>query len=376
MKKYLPILIAAIMAIFGLCACDSAGNDSTGNVSVGNASAGNASVGNTSIGNSSAGNEASESDGRLRIVATIFPEYDWVMNVLGDNPAGAEVTMLLGRGVDLHSYQPTVADILRISTCDLFIYVGGESDGWVEDALREATNKNMRVINLLDALGDSVKEEEAVEGMQEDNHGHEDKHGHEGDHDHEETHGHEESDTEEIEYDEHVWLSLRNAMTLVNIISETLQGMDPGNAEAYKRNTAAYIGKLGELDGKYKAAVEGSSLRTLLFGDRFPFRYLTDDYGLDYYAAFEGCSAETEASFETITFLAGKVDELGLHAVMTIDGTDHRIAETIVQSTRSKNQTVLTLDSMQSTTSKNATDGTTYLSIMESNLAVLTEALR
>ena len=298
---------------------------------------------------------AASSDEKIQIVTTIFPEYDWVMNVLGDDPANAEVTMLLDNGVDLHSYQPTADDILKISACDMFIYVGGESDEWVEDALKEATNKDMVVINLLEALGDSVKEEEMVEGMQESEHEHE-----EG----------------EVEYDEHVWLSLRNAATLTDIISKELQRIDAANAQIYKNNSDAYIKKLNELDKQYSDAVSASSVKTLLFGDRFPFRYLTDDYGLTYYATFVGCSAETEASFETITFLAKKVDELLLHAVMTIEGGDHRIAETIVQNTAAKDQQILTMDSMQSTTSKDVENGTTYLSVMEGNLSVLKEALR
>ncbi|MBQ3380403.1 MAG: zinc ABC transporter substrate-binding protein [Oscillospiraceae bacterium] len=150
---------------------------------------------------------------KKRIVTTIFPIYDWVMNVLGEQAENAEVSMLLDNGVDLHSYQPTADDIVRISGCDLFIYVGGESDEWVRDALQEATNKNMAVINLMEALGDSVKEEELVEGMEHDHdHAHEEDHEHEEDHDHahEEDHDHD-AEQEEVEYDEHVWLSLKNA---------------------------------------------------------------------------------------------------------------------------------------------------------------------
>ncbi len=307
---------------------------------------------------------------RIRIVTTVFPEYDWVMSILGDNPADAEVVMLLDNGVDLHSYQPTADDIMKISDCDMFIYVGGESDEWVEDALKEATNDDMAVINLLEVLGDSVKEEEVVEGMQEDEHEHEheeDEAGHEDEHEHEE---------EGPEYDEHVWLSLRNAEKLTEYISNELKKIDPENAGLYGKNADAYISSLNELDGRYKDAVSKAPVKTLIFGDRFPFRYLTDDYGLSYYAAFVGCSAETEASFETITFLAGKVDELSLHAVMTIEGPDHRIAETIVENTKDKNQKILTMDSMQSTTSKDVKEGKTYLSVMEDNLAVLTEALK
>ncbi|MBR6159140.1 MAG: zinc ABC transporter substrate-binding protein, partial [Lachnospiraceae bacterium] len=242
---------------------------------------------------------------KMHIVTTIFPEYDWVMNILGENSASAEVTMLLDNGVDLHSYQPSAEDILNISTCDMFIYVGGESDEWVEDALKEATNKNMAIVNLLDVLGDAVKEEEMTEGMQEDEHDHEHEHEDADDHEDEDDHEHEDPDEheEEHEYDEHVWLSLRNAAVLTQYISKELGRIDEGNAAAYEKNAAAYIEKLKALDEQYTDAVSSGRVKTLLFGDRFPFRYLTDDYGLSYYAAFAGCSAETEASFETITFL-------------------------------------------------------------------------
>ena len=308
-------------------------------------------------------NDTNKTD-KLSIVTTIFPEYDWVRTVLGDKADNAEVTMLLDNGIDLHSYQPTADDIVKISDCDLFIYVGGESDGWVDDALKNATNKNMKVINLLDVLGDSVKTEEVVEGMQETEH----------DHDHD--HSKEVSTFEdEEEKDEHVWLSLKNAEVFVNAISKSLQELDPDNKDTYAANAAAYIEKLSALDGEYQAAVDAATYKTVVFGDRFPFRYLVDDYGLRYYAAFVGCSAETEASFETVSFLAKKVDELKLPCVLTIEGAQHKIAETIVQNTAEKNQKVLTMDSMQSTTSKDVANGTTYLSVMEKNLSVLKEAL-
>ena len=177
------------------------------------------------------------------------------------------------------------------------------------------------------------------------------------------------------EADEHVWLSLKNAKTLVGAISNALQEFDPDNKDTYATNAAAYIEKLSALDGAYQSAVDGAAHKTVLFGDRFPFRYLVDDYGLRYYAAFAGCSAESEASFETVSFLAKKVDELGLSCVLTIEGAQHRIAETIVQNTAGKKQKVLTMDSMQSTTSKDVANGATYLSVMEKNLSVLKEAL-
>lgn len=313
---------------------------------------------------------------KLRIVTTIFPEYDWVRNVLGDRIDHADITLLLDNGVDLHSYQPSASDILKISTCDLFIYVGGESDKWVDDALKNATNKNMTVINLLETLGDKVKEEEVVEGMQESEHEHDHDHDHDEDHndeDHDHNHHHEGG---EIEYDEHVWLSLRNASALVKAVSDALCKLDPSNAVDYQKNTDAYTAKLDSLDNDYKAATEAAPVKTLLFGDRFPFRYLVDDYGIKYYAAFVGCSAETEASFETIKFLADKVDELSLHSVMTIERSDQKIAETIVKSSGTKDQKILTLDSLQSVTSKDIENGTTYLGVMQSNLSVLKDALR
>lgn len=309
-------------------------------------------------------NDTNKTD-KLSIVTTIFPEYDWVREILGDKADNAEITMLLDNGVDLHSYQPTADDIVKISDCDLFIYVGGESDGWVEDALRNAANRNMKVINLLEILGDSVKTEEIVEGMQEE-HEHEDAHAH----DDAEEHEHEE------EADEHVWLSLKNAKMLVRVISKALQELDPDNKDIYAANADAYVKKLSALDAEYQAAVDAASNKTILFGDRFPFRYLVDDYGLRYYAAFVGCSAETEAGFETISFLAKRVDEWKLPCVLTIEGAQHKIAETIVRNTTTKNQKVLTMDSMQSTTTQDVKNGTTYLSVMEKNLSVLKEALR
>ncbi|MBQ3388758.1 MAG: zinc ABC transporter substrate-binding protein [Thermoguttaceae bacterium] len=309
-----------------------------------------------------------ESADALQIVVTIFPEYDWVRNILGNNPAGAEVTMLLDSGVDLHSYQPTAEDMMKIANSDLFVYVGGESDEWVDGVLRGTPNEKRITVNLLEALGDRAKEEEIVEGMEEDG-----DHDH---HDHDADEEHHDGEEEGPEYDEHVWLSLRNAVVLVDRLAQALAGADPANAETYARNAVSYTEKLKALDAEYQATVDNAPVKTLLFGDRFPFRYLTDDYGLDYYAAFVGCSAETEASFETITFLARKADELSLHAVMTIEGANHKIAETIVQNTKSKDQRILSLDSMQSVTAEGAQSGAGYLPVMEKNLAVLKDALQ
>jgi len=301
-------------------------------------------------------------DKKIKIVTTIFPEYDWVMQILGDKADKADVTMLLDKGVDLHSYQPSTADIAKISEADVFIYVGGESDEWVEDVLKEAKNKNLKVINLMDVMGDKAKEEEVKEGMQpEEEEAEEAKDG---------------KEEEEVEYDEHVWLSLKNAKIFTKKIADVLSEVDKDDAKTYQANYESYAKKLDDLDKKYADAVASAKNKTLVFGDRFPFRYLVNDYGLDYYAAFVGCSAESEASFETVTFLAKKIDELGLGNVLTIEGKNHKIANTVVDNTKNKDQKVLTMDSMQSTTSKDVKDGATYLGIMEKNLEVLKEALK
>lgn len=286
--------------------------------------------------------------------------------------------MLIDEGIDLHSYQPAVDDLIEVSECDVFIYVGGHSDQWAEDALKNASNKDMIVINLVESLGDTVKLEEIVEGMQESEHNHNHDHDHEEEHnhDHEEEHNHDHEDKSHHNHaDEHVWLSLKNAKILIQEITDKLSLADPEHKDEYLANMTTYNEKLSSLDEKYQEVVDNSVNKTLLFGDRFPFRYLVDDYGLDYYAAFSGCSAETEASFETITFLSDKVDELELKYVLTIEESDGKIAETIIANTKNKAQEILTMDSLQSTTSEDVAKGATYLLVMEENLEVLEEAL-
>ncbi len=314
-------------------------------------------------------------DKKLSVVATIFPIYDWTRVILGDD-TDASITLLLDSGVDLHSYQPTAADIMRIAACDVFIYVGGESDEWVEDALKEAVNPGLIAVDLVEAMGSDIRLEEIVEGMEHEHDGHgEEDHDHEHDeedHD-EEDHDHDHEHGDEV--DEHVWLSLRGAKKLVGVIASALAEADPGRAGVYAANAAAYMEELTALDREYTSAVSEAALRTFLFGDRFPFRYLADDYGLDYYAAFTGCSAETEASFQTIAFLSQKVDELGLGAVLTIEGTNHKIAETIISTAKGQDLKLLTMDSMQGRTLRDVQAGVTYLKVMRDNLEVLKQAL-
>ena len=315
------------------------------------------------------------STSKVSVVCTSFPQYDWVCQLTKGLDDEFEITYLQNTGADLHSYQPSAVDIATIGSSDLFIYIGGESDSWVEGALKNAVNPNLISISMLDALGSRVKEEELKEGMQEDDHDHDSE-----DHDHSDTahvqdsedHHHEEG---EVEYDEHVWLSLRNAEALTEMIADRLETLAPESADTVKANCDNYTAELKELDHEYETAIEAAPVKTIIFGDRFPFRYLVDDYNLDYYAAFVGCSAETEASFETISFLTNKVDELQVPAILTIENGDQKVAKTILNNTKSKNQQILVMDSIQSVSQEAINGGKTYLGAMEDNLKTLKTAL-
>ena len=284
-----------------------------------------------------------EEPGKLKIVTTIFPLYDWTKNLLGEQADEVSLTMLLDDGVDMHSFQPSVSDMITVSSCDLLIYVGGESDAWVADALKERANPNMIALNLMDVLGDRALREELVEGMQ--------------------------GEAEDAP-DEHIWLSLRNAEILCAAIRDALIELDGGHSRAYEAAFAVYDAKLRQLDADYSSAIDAAVQHTLIVADRFPFRYLVEDYGLDYYAAFSGCEAETEASFATVIFLAGKADELGIGNLCVIETSDGKLARTVNENTQNRDLGILTLHSMQGVVG----DGD-YLSLMEQNLNVLKEAL-
>ncbi len=372
--KCASVMCASLLFLTG-CATSNSTNSST--------SASVEASGESLDQSSSVAEDAKDPNKKISIVTTIFPEYDWVREIVGNHADKFEITYLMNKGVDLHSYQASAEDIAKVSSADLFIYVGGESDTWAEDAIAEATNKDMKVINLLNSLGSDVKEEEVVEGMAaEDEHDHDHSeeakdHDHseeDKDHDHDHDHDHA-KEGEEVEYDEHVWLSLKNAQKLVMDIEADIESLDPDNAADYAANAQAYVKKLEELDKEYQKAVDESSVKYILVGDRFPFRYLVDDYGLKYSAAFVGCSAETEASFDTITFLAGKLDELGLKNVVTIENSNQKIAKTIIENTKNKDQGLLVLNSLQSVSQKDIDGGLTYLSVMKDNLEVLKKAL-
>lgn len=311
-------------------------------------------------------NAKSLANKKASVVATIYPQYDWLKNILGEYADKVDLKLLIKNGTDLHSYKPSAQDIAAIANADLVVYVGGESDEWIEKAL-EATPKAGRMqVNLMQVLGDRVKEEEVVEGMQAEEEAEE----HEGEHHH---HEH----AEAPENDEHIWLSLKNAQVLVKNLAESVAKIDTANAPVYRANAIIYASKLHDLDWAYDSTVSNASQKTILFGDRFPFRYMVDDYGIKYYAAFVGCSAESEASFETVAFLAGMMDSLSLPVIFTIDGSRSNVALAVRNASKnSKSVPVLQLNSMQSVTDEQIRSGVDYMSIMKSNLETLKKGLK
>ena len=320
MKKIVCITISLLLLLSALVGCNTGGKDKDG----------------------------------ISIVTTVFPVYDWIEELLGEKAEDTQLTMLLDSGVDLHNFQPTTEDIIKISSCDLFVYVGGESDKRLEDVLKNSSNKDMIVINLMELMEESL--EAAVSHSEEESHDH--------DHDH------------EHHLDEHIWLSLRNAVTACGIIADGLYKADPDNKDIYSENLSDYTSRLNDLDAKYSAAVESATHKTLVFPDRFPFTYLCHDYGIEYYAAFNGCSTDTAASPEVITTLAGKIDQLSLGYVMTIEGSELLdFTNTVIGATTAKNARILTVNSLQTVTAADVENGIDYLAVMESNLTSFAQAL-
>ena len=291
------------------------------------------------------------SDDRLSVVATIFPQYDFAAQIGGDK---IKLKMLTTPGGESHSYEPTPQDIKAVRDCDIFICAGGESDIWYNTVLKSLNSENVTVISLVECVGDRLKEEEITEGMRGEKYSLAD------------------SEEEETEYDEHVWTSLINAQIISQKIGDTMSLLDEKNADFYKENTDAYIKSLGELDEKYRAAVEKAENKTLVFGDRFPFRYLFDDYGLNYYAAFPGCSTDSDVSAKTMLFLINKINEEKLPAVYYIEFSARRIADTIADETKAE---PLLFHSCHTISKSDFENGVTYLSLMEQNLENLKRGL-
>ncbi|MDR2610069.1 MAG: metal ABC transporter substrate-binding protein [Clostridiales Family XIII bacterium] len=288
-------------------------------------------------------------DGKINVVTTIFPPYDFARAVAGDK---ADIHMLLPPASESHSYEPTPQDIITIQNCDVFIYGGGESDEWVEGVLESMDTSKMKIITMIDCV--EVVEEEIVDGMEE-----EEEEAAEG-------------GEEEPEYDEHVWTSPRNAKLIVQKIADAFSEVDAANAGTYEANAATYEAELDELDAQFKAVVDGGVRKTIVFGDRFPFRYFADAYGLDYYAAFPGCSTETEASAATVKFLIDKVNEEKIPVVFHIELANEKMAETISEATGAK---VSLLHAAHNITKDDFEAGRTYVDIMTDNVSALKEAL-
>ena len=292
---------------------------------------------------------------KIKIVCTTYVQYDWLQQIIGKENSTFDLSLIIKNGVDLHNYQPTVQDIVQISSADLFVCIGGESEAWVNDAIKEAKNKDVKMISLMDVLKDHLKEEEHLEGIEEHDHDHESE--------------------DETEYDEHLWLSLKNAHQAIEFLSNEIQKTDQKHKDIYQKNTENYLKKIDDLQQQYQRAVDASKTKALVFADRFPFRYLMNDYSLNYYAAFPGCSAETEASFSTVTFLASKIDELDLSYVIVVDQSDKKMAKTIINCTKNKNQKIVTLDSLQAVKQEQIDKGYSYLKAMKHNLKVLKKCL-
>ncbi len=294
---------------------------------------------------------------KIRVVCTIFPPCDFVREVGGDY---VEVTQLLKPGMEAHSYEPSPADIVRITESDLFLYAGGESDVWVEELL-SGSDVQIRSHSLLDWV--DPLEEETTEGMQASGH----HHSHE-----EEGEAPDAVHLDEGEYDEHVWTSPVNAMRLVEQIRDELSQIDPDRAEIYAENAADYLEQLQSLDEDFRSMVEEAPRKTLVFGDRFPFLYLVKTYGLEYYAAFPGCSSQTEPSAATIAFLTDKVEQEGIPTVFYLELSSGNVAEAIAEAAGAKTDM---LHSCHTLTRDEAERGETYLSLMRQNLEAIRRAL-
>lgn len=289
-------------------------------------------------------------DGGKNVVVSIFPLYDWTKAVLGGNPGNIEVKMLLTSGMDLHNFQPDSGDLADIENADLFLYIGGESDEWADEVLKTLPSGKLKTAAMMPVV-DALEETE-LEGMQPNG----------------------EEEEEENASDEHIWLSLRNAKAMVQTVCDNLCAIDADNAELYRANASAYLTRLTELDGEYTEAISAAKYNTLLVADRFPFAYLVHDYSLNAYAAFSGCAAATDASFEVISFLADKLNELKLPAVLILEGSDSAIADTVLSESGADAE-ILTLNSCQCVTSENLNAGANYLDIMRANLEILEKAL-
>ena len=308
-------------------------------------------------------------DGKIQIVATLFPYYDFARAIAGDR---ADVTLLLSPGREAHSFEPTPLDAVTISEADVFLYNGGEGEYWV-DSMLDAAGENIAVIARMMDYVDALNEE-YVEGMQgADGHDHDHEHGSHDDHDdHDHDHEEDEHDSDEIEYDEHIWTSPKNAVVLCRAVCDAICRADAGNAEFYRANCEDYCAQLEDLDARFAALCESATRRLLIFADRFPMLYFCREYGLDYRAAFHGCSGDTEPSLATIKFLIDKVEDENIPVVYTIDFGTKKVAAVVSECTGTA---IETLYSMQTVSRADFDAGETYLTLMERNFEALRKGL-
>jgi zinc transport system substrate-binding protein len=290
-------------------------------------------------------NATRNADGKINVTVTVFPSYDFVRAVAKDK---VNLKLLLPPGAESHSFEPSPRDIITVQNSDIFIYVGGESDAWVDRILESMNTDNMKILAMIDTV--EAVEEEIVEGMEE-----------------------EDEAEEEVAYDEHVWTSPGNAMLIVSAITELLCEADPANADFYQENSIDYINKLAELDNAFREVITGAKRNTIIFADRFPFRYFTDAYGLKYYAAFPGCSTETEPSAATVAFLINKIKAEKIPVVFHLELSNERMADAISGETGAKK---LLLHACHNVSKRDFDAGFGYLDFMRKNVENLREALR
>ena len=285
---------------------------------------------------------AAMAEGKLSVVCTDFPCYDFARQAAGDR---AEVTMLLKPGTEAHSYDPSPADILAIGGADLFVYVGGESDAWVDNILDSFGDDAPARLRMMDRVNGLIEEDEDAH-----------EHAHDG----------------EPEYDEHIWTSPVNAMRMVEATAEALCAVDPAHAQGYTANAQAYGDAIGALDQEIRAIVEGAARREMVFADRFPFAYFAREYGIDTLAAFPSCTADTEPSAQTVMALIDRIARDRLPAVYVIEMSTQAVARTIAEETGVE---ILTMQSMQTVSQEDFESGATYVSIMEENIEALRKGL-
>lgn len=318
MKRFLAVLLALTLAV-GLCGC--------------------------------ADRQKAE-DGRLQVVCSVFPYYDFARQIGGDD---VDVTLLVAAGKETHSFEPTPLDVITLSQADVFLYNGGESETWVDDILSAAGENIAVTLPLMPQV--SALAEEWAEGM-------------EGAHD---EHDHETHDSDDIEYDEHVWTSPVLAKALCRAICDALCQADPAHQEDYQARLTDYLAQLDQLDAAFREVVEAGHRRLLVFGDRFPLLYFCKEYGLDYRAAFHGCASDTEPSLATLKYLIDKVEDEKIPVVYTIELSSRKVADAIAETTGAK---VLTFHSCQTVSRAEFDGGATYLSLMERNVEALREGLQ